>query len=47
MSKFGSVGPMAFLNDAEDDPNNSIDDCWEYAGVVLCYPSPDSEGYIP
>lgn len=42
------VGPMALLDENDtDDPENEIDNCWEYAGAVLNLPFPGAEGYIP
>jgi len=38
---------MALLNDSDDDPDNCIDDCWEYSGVILSIPFPGAEDYIP
>ncbi len=42
-----NVGPMALLSNSDDDPNNNIDDCWEYAGVLLTMPTPGADDYIP
>jgi hypothetical protein len=41
------VGPMALLSNTDDDPNNPIDDCWEYRGILMAIPSPGVDDYIP
>lgn len=41
------VGFMGFINETEDDPNNSFDDCWMYGTVLLYLPSAGADDYIP